>query len=209
MRIITFIFVVISLFFSACSRKVNYDHLQANLPALNQKISIATWDQREQVVSGSRKPDFVGYTRSGYGIAYPMGTTSGKPFANLISDNISSSLSSKGSSTSVIITNSDQTELTILSSLKKSGKSRLLLINCKELHTDGYGATSLLYNLIINVYAKDGTVIKQKAFKGKKPLGGNWFTGPGKFKQYMPVALKKLIEEIFNDADIISALKVG
>ncbi|WP_149243257.1 hypothetical protein [Dyadobacter sp. 32] len=208
MRIITFIVFVISLFFSACSRKVNYDHVQAKLPAFNQKISVATWDQREQVVSGSRKPDFVGYMRSTTGIAYPMGTTSGKPLADLLSNNISSSLSANGSSASVINTNTAQTASAILSNLKTAGQSRLILINCKQLHTDGYSRRSLLYNLIVSIYASNGTVIRQKTFNGKKPLGGNFFTGPGKFKKYMPEAFKNLIEEIFNDADIVSALKV-
>ncbi|CAG5009425.1 hypothetical protein DYBT9275_04495 [Dyadobacter sp. CECT 9275] len=207
MKRITVIIIVLSLFGYACSKKVNFENVHANVPAFNQKISVATWDQREQIVSGSRKPDFVGYMRSGAGIAYPMGTTSGKPLANLISNNVSSSLSAQGSTASVIATNANQSELTILSNLKKSGKNRLILINCKQLHMDGTGGRYLLYNLIVNVYTGNGTVIKQKAFTGKKPLGGSWFFGPGKYKQYMPEALKNLIGEVFNDADIVSALK--
>jgi hypothetical protein len=61
--------------------------------------------------------------------------------------------------------------------------------------------------LLINIYSNDGTIIKQKTFSGKRPLGGSVAWGPGKYKQYMPEAFKKLIEEIFNDGDIVSALK--
>jgi hypothetical protein len=207
MKKTTFTIIVVTLFGCAISRKVNYDSVYANVPAFNQKVSIATWDQREQIVSGSRKPDFVGYTRSGAGIAYPMGTTSGKSFADIMSTNISSSFSSKGSPTSVIITNTNEPESTIIDDLKKSGNNRLILINCKQFHTDGYGATSLLYNLIINIYSGNGTIIKQKTFSGKRPLGGSVAWGPGKYQQYMPEAFKNLIEEIFNDTEITAALK--
>jgi hypothetical protein len=92
----------------AIGRKVNYDNVFIKVPAFNQKISIATWDQREQVASGTRKPDFVGYSRSGAGIAYPIGTSSGKPFADIISADISSPLSSKGSPTTVVITKTNE-----------------------------------------------------------------------------------------------------
>jgi hypothetical protein len=207
MKKITLSIIVVTLLGCAVSTKVNYDNAYADVPAFNQKMSIATWDQREQVVSGARKPDFVGYMRSGAGIAYPMGTTSGKPFSDVMSTNISSSLSSKGSPTNVIITNTNETASTIIDNLKKSGNNRLILMDCKQFHTDGYGATSLLYDLKVNIYDGDGTILKQKTFSGKKPLGGSVAWGPGKYKQYMPEAFKNLIEEIFNDAEIASALK--
>ena len=207
MKKIFFATLVILHFGCAVSRKVNYEGINANMPALNQKISIATWDQREQVISGKRKTDFVGYMRSAAGIAYPMGTKSGNPFSDIVSADISSSLAAKGNITIVINTTTNEQESAILHRLKQSGNNKLILITCKQFHTDGYGETTLEYNLIVTVYTVDGTTIKQKTFSGKKPLGGTKGWGPGNFKAYMPEALKILIEEMFNDQEIISALK--
>lgn len=204
-----FFYVNILFLLAGCaiSRKVNYDNIHASVPSFNQKISIATWDQRIQILDGSRKPDFVGYMRSGAGIAYPMGTDDKRPFVDILSTNISSALTSNGSSVNIVPTKSSEAESDILDALKKTNNKKLILINCKQFVTDGYGAETLTYELIVNIYSNDGNLLKQKSFANKKALGGNAFWGPGKYSRYMPEALKDLIEEIFNDSDIISALK--
>jgi len=191
----------------AISRKVDYDAIVANVPSFNESIGIATWDQREQVVKGARQSDFVGYTRSAAGIAYPMGTASGKPLADIMSADISNSLTKKGNKNSVIATSCTQKEKNILDQLKKSSRNRLILIKCIRFHTDGYGAQALLYDLQLNIYSQNGDIIKQKDFSGKRERGGSVAWGPGKYKQYMPEACKKLLEEIFNDPEIIGSLQ--
>ncbi len=191
----------------AVSRKVEYEGVYATVPDFKQKIALASWDQREQVVNGARKPDFVGYTRSGTGIAYPMGTDNGMPFTDNMSSSISLSLSRQGSTVAVVNTQSAERESRILEQLKKTNNNRLILIDCKDFHTDGYGATSLMYNLQVNIYSGKGELLTKKTFNGKRALGGSVAWGPGKYKEYMPEAFKKLIEEIFNDPEISSALQ--
>ncbi len=208
MKIRTGYFLALCLLTScAVSRKVEYDGVYANVPAFKQQIALACWDQREQVTSGARKPDFVGYTRSGAGIAYPMGTANGMPFTDNMTSSISVSLSKQGSTVTDVTTYFNEKESLILDQLKKTKSNRLILIECRQFHTDGYGATSLMYDLRLNVYTETGDLIKQKIFNGKKPLGGSVAWGPGKYKQYMPEAFKKLIEEMFNDPEISSALQ--
>ena len=191
----------------AVSRKVEYGGIYANVPAFKERIGLACWDQREQVVNGSRHPDFVGYTRSGVGIAYPMGTADGRPFADNMTSSIAESLTKQGSTITGVITSFNEQESQILSQLKKTNSHRLILIDCKDFYTDGYGATSLMYNLQINIYGEQGDLLKQKTFSGKKALGGSAAWGPGNYKEYMPEAFKKLIEEIFNDSEITAALQ--
>jgi hypothetical protein len=207
MRKITLSFLALAMVGCAISRKVDYDSVHLDVPAFNQTMTIATWDQREQVLAGARKPDFVGYTRSGAGIAYPMGTESGRPFADILSNDIAVALTKKGNKASFIVTNSSDPEANIIKKLVKSGKNRLLLINCKQFFTDGYGKNSLLFDLIVHVYSGDGTPMAEKEFHGKWELGGTFMWGPGDYKQYMPNAFKRLVEEIFNDPEIAAALK--
>jgi len=196
--------ILISALFSSCaiSRKVPYNELTANLPQVKtESLSIAVWDQREQVLKGSRKPDFVGYMRSVVGIAYPMGTLSGKAFADEIAMNISSSFRKNGLNVSIIYTSHKDNENTVLNNLKKSSNNRLILMKCNQLHTDGYNNQALLYNIQVLIYDKDGTLIEQKSFVGKKGLGKGM-----KYKIYMPNGLRELIEEIFNDTAVNNAI---
>lgn len=196
--------ILIGAIFSSCaiSRKVPYNEMILNLPQVKtENLSIAVWDQREQLLKGSRKPDFVGYMRSGAGIAYPMGTLSGKAFADEIALNIASSYKNNGLNVSIINTSYKDNENSILNSFKNSSNNKLILMKCNQLHTDGYNIEALLYNIQVSIYNKNGALIAQKSFVGKKELGKGM-----KYKTYMPNGLKELIEEIFNDATIHNAI---
>lgn len=196
--------IVISTLFSSCaiSQKISYNELTAIIPQLETKnLSIAVWDQRKLVLNGSRKADFVGYLRSGAGIAYPMGTLSGKPFTDEIAINISSSFKRNGLIAFAINTTFNDNESTILNNLKKNSCDKLILIKCNQLHSDGYERKILLYNLQVSIYDKEGTQIERKSFNGEKYLGRGM-----KYKTYIPIGMKELIEEIFNDPSIKNAL---
>jgi len=202
------IYFLTLLILSGCagSLKIQYDGINANLPAFSENITIAIWDQREQVLDGSRKPDFVGYMRSGAGIAYPIGTASGKPIVDDISSSIASSLEKQGCTTSIITTSPTEDEHAILDNFAKNGSGKLFLMKCSEYHTDGYGIQNLNYDLLVKIFASDGQLLKEKSFQGDRNLGGSVAWGAGKYKEYMPEGLKALLEEIFNDPEISSGL---
>jgi hypothetical protein len=205
------IFLAITLLAGcAISRKVEYDSIYAEVPNFNQRIGLATWDQREQVLKADgRKPDFVGYMRSGVGIAYPMGTENGMPFTDNASASISASLKKKGNTVNVVLTQPTEQKSHILEQLRKTKTNRLVLIDCRQFVSDGYGEISLTYNLQVNIYSENGDLTKEKTFNGIKPIGGSKMWGAGKYHEYMPEAFKKLIEEIFNDPEIRAALQHG
>ncbi len=179
------------------ARKINYSGVNADLPKSNTNISLAVWDQRVQVTDGSRKPDFVGYLRSGAGIAYPMRTRSGKPFVNDMSATIASALKESGSKVVVVETKFNDSRSMIVNRLKEHNAPQLLLLKCNEYHTDGYGAQALIYDIDVIVLDINGNILKERKFSGRKLLGGNGFWGAGKYKTYMPAGLKNLVEEIF------------
>lgn len=186
----------------AISRSVSYSDLNLSVPSVKAKnISIAVWDQREQVISGNRKPNFVGYTRSGAGIAYPMGTESGKAFADDIALDISSSYQKNGTNANMIPTSFKESEKSILSKLKDRNSDKLILMKMNELHTDGYMGFDLFYDLQSSVYKSSGELLEQISFTGTMPLG--------KVKHYktnLPNGLQELLEQIFNDPEILEAL---
>jgi hypothetical protein len=63
--------------------KIKFDFLKCKLELTyksTESIVIGIIDQREDVLSGKRKPDFVGIARGGYGNPFFIGTKSGEPF---------------------------------------------------------------------------------------------------------------------------------
>lgn len=63
--------------------KIKFDFLKCKLELTyksTESIAIGIIDQREEVLSGKRKPDYVGIARGGYGNPFFIGTKSGEPF---------------------------------------------------------------------------------------------------------------------------------
>ena len=120
--------------------------------------------------------------RSGAGIAYPMGTETGRPFADIMSEDIGNAFGKKGNQVAVVNTQPTDKDTLILEQLRKTNSNRLILINCNEFYTDGYGTISLMYNLKLNIYSEKGELLLEKGFR-------------------------KLIEEIFSDAEITPLLQ--
>jgi len=55
-------------------KKVPYEKMKVEINYSGTKsIALAVYDQREMIVDGNRKPDFVGYQISGIGVAWPNG----------------------------------------------------------------------------------------------------------------------------------------
>jgi hypothetical protein len=196
--------LLITTLLSGCaiSRKVQYNNLDLELSLVKiERLSIAVWDQREQIIDGTRKPDFVGYMRSAVGIAYPIGTLSSKPFADDIALDISTSYKNDGIQTIMVPTSFSESENTVLDNLKNSNSNKLILVKLNKLHTDGYTGHDLFYDLQTKVFNSNGELLEQVSFEGTKPLGK-----ATKYKTYHPVGLKELLEEVFNDARVLSAL---
>jgi hypothetical protein len=191
------------LFIGGCaiSRKVDYRETDFNTTNITTpSIAIATWDQRPKVIDGSRKSNFVGYMRSGVGIAFPMGTKSGTPFVNEISQEILQTLKKSGIKSTIVKTSPDERYNNILNNLIQQNANKLILIKCIELHTDGYAKHALLYNLDVYIYNSTGEEIVKKNFSGKNDVTR------GNYKRAMPGTLSELLEEVFNDSNIRSAL---
>ncbi len=191
----------------AVNRKVKYDSLKMNLSEVKtKKVSLALLDQREAVIDGSRKPDFVGYMRSNVGIAYPIGTESKNSFMNDLSSDIVNSFSRFGVKANNIITSHTEKEDEVRSKIFSTEDDKKILFVFDELHTDGMAIQVLHYRINVFIYDKNNELLKYKIFEETKKLGGNIAFGAGPYKRYMPEAIVKLFEEIFIDEEILNAI---
>jgi hypothetical protein len=171
-----------------------------------KSLSLSVLDQREMVVDHSRKPDFVGYTRSGVGIAYPMGTQSGKSFAEIIQKVISESLTNKSFTVNNIPTSFNNSVDEIKNKFLSNSNDRLILIKLNKLHSDYYSVTLFYYDVDLNIYDSNGNILISKNFKKDEKIGGSpW--GTGKYKYYSPEYLENEIQSWLNDQQISEKLR--
>ena len=207
MKKLSILIICLALTGCAVGRKVKYDSLKMNLSEIkSEKISISLLDHREAVVDGSRKPDFVGYMRSNVGIAYPIGTESKNEFIFDLSSNIKNSLNRFNIEVVNIETKWSDSEQDVKSKLFTTNTNKKLLLVFDELHTDGYAIQVLHYKIGFFVYDSNNELIKYKVFEADRKLGGTVAWGAGPYKKYMPEAITKLFEDMFNDTEILNAI---
>ena len=199
--------VLLILFGCAFGRKVPYEKMKIDLTYSGTKsLAIAVYDQREMVVDGSRKPDFVGYTRSGVGIAYPMSTQSGIALATVIQEVVSNSYKAKGYSVHGIPASFSDKYDDIKARLVQSSGDRLILIKLKKLHTDFYAATMCIYDIDVEVFDKSGNLLVVRNFQKEQKIGGNAW-GTGDYQKYTPEYIGKELASWLNDPQIVDQLK--
>jgi len=87
----------------AFGQKITYSNTTADVDAAgNETVGVATLDQRPYVLSGNKKPSFVGLSRGGYGNPFDVETPKSAPLADEISESVSRSLAERGFKSSVV-----------------------------------------------------------------------------------------------------------
>lgn len=189
--------------------KVKYDGVKMDLSEVKTKnIDLVLLDHREAVIDGSRKPSFTGYMRSAVGIAYPLNTKSKNNFTDDLTSNFINSFNTINVTLTAISSNFKDSIDVLKSKLFSLNGDRKVLLIFDILHTDGYSIQFLHYKIILNIFDKEGKLLKSKTFEGDTKLGGSVLMGPGPFKKYMPKAVAKLFEDIFKDQEVLEAINV-
>ena len=127
--------ITLSLMGCAFGRKIPYENMKVTLngPAI-QPAALCVIDSREMVIDKSRKSDFVGYTRSGVGIAYPMGTGNGRSFAENIQEAIARSLANAGSDIVTVSLPPGTSKPDAQSKILGEHKSRAIVVTLNKMH---------------------------------------------------------------------------
>jgi len=199
--------IILTLISCAFGRQIPYENMKVKVNYSGSKtISLSVWDQREMVLDQSRQPDFVGYTRSGVGIAYPMGTKSGKYFADVIQQVISESLTSENFQVINIPTSYSYSFDTIMNKFITTPTDLLIVLKIKKLHTDYYAGTFFYYDVDLIAYDKAGNILVNQNHKKVSNIGGNSM-GAGKYKEYSPKYLETEIQTWLNDTQIADIIK--
>jgi hypothetical protein len=152
------------LLLGACAVGNRYDYRGAigGLPVSGSgDIAVEVIDARPYVVSGHKSPDFVGIQRGGFGNPFDVRTASGQPLADEMRTAIASAIQGRG--------------FTVVPPGKAA--PRRLELRILEWKTDVMMRMSVQYDLTLNVFDGQGTLLASSTTKGEEILGGGFESG--------------------------------
>jgi hypothetical protein len=202
---------LLSLSGCAIGNKISYTGKTGIKPQYNNDtpILVICQDKRPYVISGDKKPNFVGLTRSLYGIPYPTATTSGKPLADDFAGLLINTFNGESGKDNAIAesVNPTTTDSEIVEIIKKSTPENgaALLYTITEWKTDTHFTASLHYNVKLSVYNKNGDLIKNKSIQGIDKLGND----QREERKTLANAINDIYGSLLNDEDMVSSIKVA
>lgn len=146
----------------AVGNRYDYGNAISGLPVSGSgKLAVNVVDARPYVLSGDKKPDFVGLQRGGFGNPFDVRTESGQPLAVEMRDAIAKALQKQG--------------FTVVGGTEAA--PRKLELRVLEWKTDVMVKMKTTYDLQLSVFDGSGALLAQSKTKGEDVGTGGFESG--------------------------------
>jgi len=203
--------VALAVLVSGCAVGNRYAYhtviVDPNLPGGDSRISVATNDQREYVISGNKDPRFIGLQRGGYGNPFDVKTANDRPLADNMTMLIVAALQRRGFQAVPIFIGPNTAEAQVKQKLLETGIDRALLLTLREWKSDTMMNVGFVYDVTLVVMNREGQIVAKKDLQGRDNLGGSFWSPTGHAKDAVPQAVKAKLEQLLGDPSIASALR--
>jgi hypothetical protein len=191
----------------AIGQEYDYSKVQTNLEAQTDKdVAVSVVDQRQYVVSGDKKPNFVGLQRAGFGIPYDVTTQSGQPLARQMNTAVVNALQDQDITAEALVLTPGTDTDEALERFQEGASDRFLLVDVKEWKTDVYARMTTHWDLVASVYDQSGTRLAQNSISGVEPVSASALGLEDPNSQKATQLTSRKLEELLNDPNIQSAL---
>jgi hypothetical protein len=191
----------------AAGQKYDYGTVVGDLSASgNKAIGVATHDQRPDIVSGAKDPDYVGTLRGGFYNPFNVNTKSGHPLSDDMTQAIASSLSKKGFKVIAVVTLPKDSPENILEKLKATRGENLILLTLHDWKSDVFASGPpryIRYNATLKVLDKNGKTLADAKITGEDDLGSAIFS----YENAVREAFKMKIERLLNNPEVVQSLQ--
>lgn len=171
------------------------------------KIVLTVQDKRPYIVSGEKKPEYVGYFRkASFGQPYDATTPNKNPLSEALSSRIVESLKRAGYDVIEVKSIPTETDEAIIEKMKQYGTSKIVIMTLREWMSEAYYNVGLTYDVGLKIMNKGGNTIAVENVKGSDDLGDRNWVPEMRAKIYVPEAAKKTLEELFNKQKITKSL---
>jgi hypothetical protein len=209
MNLRVYVACALALLLTGCAVGNTYDY-RSQTPQLDisssEPVLVVVQDQRTEVVTGDKEPQFVGLQRGGYGNPFDVRTTSGHPLADDFAEAIVRSLAQGGvAAQSIPLAPSADKQAAIDAALARGG-SKFLLVCIRQWKSDTYVNVALTYDLQADVLDADGVPLATNSVSAKEDLGGDFINPPSHAGKAVPEAFRRVLQRLLGDAKIKDAL---
>lgn len=151
-------------------------------------------ENRPYVLDGDKDPAFIGKFRAGFGNPWDVKTEGEIPLANLLRQDISAELNSRG-----------------FELKDDSMADRRLRISINDWNFDAYNNGVFTYNLVVNVLDRDSIALTTETFEGTKVVEGSFWSGAkAAFEREMPKFYAEIIQTILApNHKVMDALEIA
>jgi hypothetical protein len=207
-----FVFFALGFLAQGCAvgNKYNFSDTRADLQVSGtgqSSITVATLDQRQDILSGICPPTYVGMRRGGFGEPWRVNTQSNLPLAEDVTSAVSSSLAKRGFKTIPVIVAYTISEQQAKQALAAKQAERSILILIKKWESDTYMNIGLDYDLRLIILGSDQTVLAETSAVENKTIYRNMMDIHSVPEELIPTAFKQILEKLLNDPQVIAAFK--
>lgn len=204
----TSLLFVLALLQGACAagQTIRFDHAVRLQAEGDASLRVGVLDARTYVRAEQKKPSFVGVQRGGYGNPFDVLTASGEPVATEIGRSLKASLKARGFTVDVVPLTPDQTMRESLAKLGSDAEHLAVLVVIEELRSDTMTNAALHYDLTVEV-RRTGKSLAFAREANRESLGGSVWDPGAYAKEVVPAAWSRALERLFDNPDVVEALK--
>jgi hypothetical protein len=169
-------------------------------------VALAVQDQRNEVASGLKRANFVGFQRGGFGNPFDVTTLSGHSLAADFTVSIRRGLQRAGYRVVAVGVPDQAGPKQVQDLFRGAGAERGIVVEIREWKSDTYNNTALHYGVILRVLDPNGRELAHSSIAGNDSLGGSFFDPAGHAEEAVPRAYNEKLEELLNNPSVQRAL---
>lgn len=208
MKIVVALLLVLTVSACAIGNQHQYSGVVPNVAAqTTQSLAIGVQDRRAYILDGTKKENFVGVQRGGFGNPFDVTTTTDGPLAIDVRDSIAASFKNKGVQVTTVELKPGLAPTAATQALVQPGKDRAILITLTEWKSDTFMNTALIYDVTVRVLDRTGRILADNKISGRDDLSGSGINPPAHAKSAVPAVFRTKFEQLLNAPQVAAALR--
>ena len=173
-------------------------------------IVVTVLDQRPEVLTGDKLPNFVGFQRTGLGlIPYDVSTASGRPLAEDMADTIMRGLAVNYVPVEAIYVPASADASVATQTVIEAGAEKGLVVLLRQWQTDTHVNIAFRYDLVVHVVDSNGNIYETATLVSERDelAGGDFLNAIEYATDRVPELEARTLERLINQPDIVAALQ--
>lgn len=198
------------LILSGCAVGNAHDFDKVTLDAAlasDQTVALTVQDARPDIVGGDKNPNFVGVTRGGFNNPFDTTTSSKRPLAEILRDQVTAMLEADGIAVQAVDALPAARIDDAVAKLVATQSERSIYLVIDEWHSDLGYSSYLEYGFVLSIFDAAGKILAEARERAEIDLTVGGFTALADAEEIALSTYKAALEKLFADPKIVAALQ--